>query len=366
MTDLTGATAAALTYFDEFCRDYRHYKRGAWCYEDGCVYRGLVLLHRATGDARWIAHLLRLTAPQIAADGTLAGYSPDSFNIDDILAGRCLFHLADETGDARYMKAAGLLAGQFERHPRIATGNYWHKNVYPDQVWLDGLYMGLPFQIEYGRATGRHERVEDAVAQLLSALKLTAFDRFHAHGYDDARRQPWADPKTGRSPAVWGRATGWLAMALVDAFDLTGDARLTAPIAALLRDITGEQRASGLWPQVLDAPALEGNYEESSASAMFSYALLVAARLGLGAFSEAGLRGLRALAGDRLAAGKDGRVHFTTICHVAGLGSYSGGPYRSGTQEYYLEEKIVSDDAKGVGPLMMATAEAVGRQSRER
>jgi unsaturated rhamnogalacturonyl hydrolase len=261
------------------------------------------------------------------------------------------------------MKAAGMLASQLEHHPRIATGNYWHKRIYPEQVWLDGLYMGLPFQIEYGKATGQPALVEDAIAQFLSALKLTAFDRLHAHGYDNARRQPWADPKTGRSPAVWGRATGWLAMALVDAFDLTGDSRLAAPIATLLRDIAGEQRASGLWPQVLDAPELAGNYEESSASAMFSYALLVAARLGLGAFSEAGLRALRSMAGERLEEDTDGRVHFTTICHVAGLGSWSGGPYRSGTPEYYLEEKIVNDDAKGVGPLMMATAEAVRGQS---
>ena len=354
----TGDVAKALAYIDAFCRDYQHYKEGAWCYEDGCIYRGLVLLHRATGEARWLDHLLRLTGPQIAADGTLARYAPREFNIDNMLAGRSLFHLAMVTGDGRYMNAAAAQAGQLEHHPRIATGNYWHKRTYPDQVWLDGLYMGLPFQIEYGLNTGQPALVEDAIAQILSALELTAFDRFYAHGYDHARRQPWANPKTGRSPAAWARAVGWLSMALVDAFELTRDVRLAAPTAALLRDIVAEQHDNGLWPQVLDAPDLDGNYEESSASAMFAYALLAATRLGLGDYASAGRRGLAALVRDRLKTGDDDRVHFTTICHVAGLGSYGGGPYRSGTREYYLEEKVVNDDAKGVGPLMMAAAEA--------
>lgn len=357
-TGVAGDVAKALAYFDGFCRDYQHYKGGAWCYEDGCIYRGLVLLHRATGEARWLDHLRRLTEPQIAADGTLARYAPDEFNIDNILAGRSLFHLATTTGDGRYMKAAAVQAGQLEHHPRIATGNYWHKRTYPDQVWLDGLYMGLPFQIEYGLATAQPALVEDAIAQFLSALELTAFDRFYAHGYDHARRQRWADPKTGRSPAVWARAVGWLSMALVDTFELTRDVRLAAPTAALLRELVAEQHDDGLWPQVLDAPDLDGNYEESSASAMFASALLAATRLGLGDYASAGRRGLAALVRDRLKTGDDGRAHFTTICHVAGLGSYGGGPYRSGTREYYLEEKVVSDDAKGVGPLMMAVAEA--------
>ena len=149
-------------------------------------------------------------------------------------------------------------------------------------------------------------------------------------------------------------------MALVDAFALTHDTRLAAPTAALLRDVVAEQHGNGLWPQVLDAPDLDGNYEESSASAMFAYALLAATRIGLGDYASAGRRGLAALVRERLKTGADGRVHFNTICHVAGLGSFGGGPYRSGTREYYLTEKIVSDDSKGVGPLMMAVAEAVG------
>ncbi|TPE48995.1 glycoside hydrolase family 88/105 protein [Amaricoccus solimangrovi] len=355
------------SYFDRFAASYAPYKGGAWCYEDGCVYRGLALLAEATGDPRWSAHLARLADAQIGPAGELAGYDPEDFNIDNILAGRVLFPLAEATGDPRYLAAADRLAAQLDRHPRIASGNYWHKKRYPRQLWLDGLYMGLPFQIEYAHAKGDPARACDALAQFATALALTeTAGGLHVHGYDESRTERWSDPVTGRSPAVWARAMGWLAMALVDALTLLPEDAATRPLRARTRAIlaaTGaRQAASGLWPQVLDAPDLPGNYEESSASAMFAYAFLRAARLGLatGAGAEdlrrRGLRALDALARTRLVP-DEGVSRLTGICHVAGLGALSG-PYRDGTPGYYLSEAVVADDAKGVGPLMMAAAEA--------
>lgn len=345
-----------LDYFDRYAARYQHYKGGSWCYEDGCIYRGLAMLHAATGDARWLDHLLRLSAPQIAADGTLTGYRKSEFNIDHILAGRCLFHLADQTGDPRYMAAARHLADQLAQHPRTKTGNYWHKQRYPQQVWLDGLYMGLPFQIEYGQRTDQPQLVRDALTQIDTALDLTATTGgLYVHGYDAAHSQSWADPATGRSAAVWARALGWLAMALVDVAQLCPD---TAPLPrtrALLDAIAQEQSRSGLWPQVLAQPDLAGNYEESSASAMFAYAFLRAERLGLGPYGANGFRALTALCDHKLEK-IDGVQQLTGICHVAGLGGFEGA-YRDGSPEYYLTEDIVADDSKGVGPLMMASAE---------
>ncbi|EPX75473.1 glycoside hydrolase family 88 protein [Salipiger mucosus] len=353
-----GDPMRAFDYFDAFATRYRHYKGGSWCYEDGCIYRGLVLLRRATGETRWFDHLKRLTDAQIASDGTLSGYDPDEFNIDHILAGRCLFHLADRTGDARYMKAAGHLAGQLACHPRTEAGNYWHKKRYPQQVWLDGLYMGLPFQIEYAQRTGDAALIDDALGQLTRALELTRGPAgLFVHGYDAARAQDWADAETGQSPAVWGRAVGWLAMALVDIAALVPGRAPLGETRALLDAVIAQQQASGLWPQVLAAPDLAGNYEESSASAMFAYALMAADRQGIGGYGPAGRRAWEALAGTRLEE-IDGRVQLTRICHVAGLGGFEGN-YRDGTPGYYLREPIVADDAKGVGPLMMAGAEMV-------
>ncbi|WP_457580974.1 glycoside hydrolase family 88/105 protein [Ensifer canadensis] len=357
-------------YFDEFAKRYTRYKGGSWCYEDGCVYRGLIHLFEATGDARWKAHLHRLADPQIAADGALSGYDPHEYNIDHIFAGRSLFALAEGADDPRYRLAADRLARQLDNHPRIAAGNYWHKKRYPHQVWLDGLYMGLPFQIEYGKSTGRTGLIADALQQFSTALALTSTSGgLYVHGYDDSRRQRWADPVTGQSPAVWARAVGWLAMALVDVLAMLPADEATASLrqrtGLLLTEITARQVTStGLWSQVLDAPDLEGNYEESSASAMFAYALMRASRLGLFepdraiTLVAAGRRALDALVNTRLVADAEGITRFTTIVHVAGLGGFEGN-YRDGSPGYYITEPVVADDAKGVGPLMMAYAESL-------
>ncbi|WP_152827091.1 glycoside hydrolase family 88/105 protein [Fertoeibacter niger] len=352
-----------LRHFDRYCASYAPYKGGAWCYEDGCIYRGLDLLAAATGDVRWHAHLRRLIDAQVAPDGALAGYDAEGFNIDNILPGRVLFGLARDTGDPRYMVAAARLIGQLDRHPRTATGNYWHKARYPHQLWLDGLYMALPFQIEYALATGEQRRVSDALQQLSTALDLTATPGgLHVHGHDASHAQAWADAVTGQSPAVWARAMGWLAMALVDALVILPDDAATHALrqrtAAILVALAQRQGASGLWPQVLDAPELAGNYDESSATAMFAYAFLRAARLGLVTGAEAaglrgaGLRALRVLEQTRMT-----EHGLAGICRVAGLGTLAGR-YRDGTPAYYLTEDVVAGDAKGMGPLMMASAEA--------
>lgn len=354
-----------LAYLDAYAAAYAPYKGGAFCYEDGCLYRGLIALGEATGDPRWEAHLRRLLGAQVAPDGTLAGYDPDEFNIDNILSGRAVLHLYVTTGDPRWRAAAERLGDQLARHPRTRSGVYWHKLRYPSQVWLDGLYMGLPFQIELGRATGRPDLVADALAQLQTALALTwrADTRLYVHGYDESRAQAWADPETGRSPAHWARALGWLAMTLADVAELIGpDAfaaeGFAAPTRALAARLTDLATPEGLWLQVIDRPDLAGNYAESSASAMFAYALARLDRLGLapgaGALAARAYAALDRLVASEAAAGRGAAL--PQVCHVAGLGGLDGR-YRDGTPAYYLTETVVRDDVKGVGPLMMAAAE---------
>lgn len=352
-----------LDYFDAFAARYQPYKSGAWCYEDGCIYRGLDLLHEATGEARWREHLLRLAGAQVGPDGALAGYDPEDFNIDNILSGRVLFALHRWTGEARFLAAADRLGAQLARHPRTAGGSYWHKRIYPQQVWLDGLYMGLPFQIQLAQHRGDQRAVQDALAQLSEAFALTRRpDGLCAHGYDAARAQAWADPVTGQSASAWARALGWQAMALVDCAALAGEAAfaeagLAAQTTALLERLLLLQLPVGGWLQVIDMPELPGNYAESSASAMLAYALLTAGPLGLApAEAEAAAgRALTFLEGRVQNVGPGGEAQLTGICHVAGLGGFSG-VYRDGSPAYYLSEKIVSDDSKGTGPLMMAIA----------
>lgn len=362
-----------LDYLDAFVARYRPYKGGAWCYEDGCIYRGLALLHEATAQARWRDHLIRLATAQVAPDGRLAGFDPEEYNIDNILPGRVLFALDRWTGDPRWLRAADRLGAQLARHPRTAGGSYWHKRRYPQQVWLDGLYMGLPFQIQLAQHRGDQRLAQDALSQLAHAFALTLRpDGLCAHGYDAVRAQGWADPVTGQSASAWARALGWQAMALVDCAELVGPAAfaaagLSAPTTALLARLVALQATDGGWLQVVDMPDLDGNYTESSASAMLAYALMGAAAQGL-APAGAGPAAARAMAflRDRLRpadpsgpsgdpSGGLGMIRLTGICHVAGLGGFEGHQ-RDGSPAYYLSEKIVSDDAKGTGPLMMAAA----------
>lgn len=351
------------SYFDDYSSDYDYYKGGSWCYEDGCLYRGLITLYEATGEQRWLDHLLRLVGGQVDAQNRLAGYRVDEFNIDNVLAGRALIYLHRLTGDAKWLEAARPLAEQLCFHPRIQAGPYWHKLRYPHQVWLDGLYMALPFKLEYADTTGQVDLQQDAVKQFLTALDLTYDETssLYRHGYDESRLQGWADPASGLSPAHWGRAIGWLAMAFVDIIETLPQGAERTEIehraGRLAAKIQSLQTADGRWLQVVDAPEVEGNYAESSATAMFAYFFLKGARLGISGLSaETGQCALDGLINDEMTRDADGRVRLGHICCVAGLGGFEG-VYRDGTVGYYLSETLRDDDIKGVAPLMMAYAE---------
>ncbi|MFD0981889.1 glycoside hydrolase family 88/105 protein [Tropicimonas aquimaris] len=347
-----------MEFFDTYVRAYHPYKNGAWCYEDGCIYRGLECLHRATGDPLWSDHLARLVDARMEDGPVLSGYDPNEYNIDNVLPGRALLYLHEITGRPVYLDAAALLARQLSTHPRTRSGVYWHKLRYPWQVWLDGIYMGAPFQVGYGLRIGDEALIGDALAQVGTALDMTHVPEtgLYAHAVDEARKQPWADPETGHSSAHWARALGWLAMALVDIAELAGPQRF-APLCGrtvtLLERIDALRQPDGLWLQVIDRPDLAGNYEESSASAMFIYALLRARALGLWNGACHGL--LDRLTAQALRPTPSGGMEFVEICEVAGLGTF-GDRFRDGSAEYYLSERRVADDAKGVGPLMMAVA----------
>ncbi|NDR55722.1 glycoside hydrolase family 88/105 protein [Aliiruegeria sabulilitoris] len=353
-----------MTYFETYLGRYEPYKNGAWCYEDGCIYRGLECLHRATGEPRWRVHLVRMVDARMEDGPALAGYDPNAYNIDNVLPGRALLYLHEITDEQRYLDAAALLAGQLVSQPRTRSGVYWHKLRYPWQVWLDGIYMGAPFQIGYGLRVGDDALLADALTQVGTALDMTYVPAsgLYAHAVDEARKQPWANPETGHSRAHWARALGWLAMALVDIAELVGPERfapLQARTRALLDRIAELRQPGGLWLQVIDRPDLAGNYEESSASAMFIYALLRGDALGLSNGVPEGLFEL--LTEKTLRPAQAGGLEFVEICEVAGLGMFEDR-FRDGSAEYYLSERRVADDAKGVGPLMMAAASALERE----
>ncbi|WP_162150354.1 glycoside hydrolase family 88/105 protein [Asticcacaulis sp. AC460] len=330
-----------------------------WGYEDGVIWSGLLALYDATGDRAFLKVVLEHMQTRVAADGRLPHFQPVPHNIDMIRAGSILLPLFRETGEVRYRKAMDTQFAPLRFHPRTRSGSYWHKGRYPWQVWLDGLYMGQPFQLDYARVTGEAALFADTLQQIRTVEKVMRQPGtgLYYHGWDESRQQRWAQPDTGLSPNIWGRGMGWWLCALVDCyeasegFDPQGRAEIGRITRAALEAMLAVRSRDGLWYQVVDQGGRDGNYEEASASLMASYALLKAARLGVADTRAAGMESLAACVGRFL-----GPDALNGICRVAGLG---GTPYRDGSYEYYLSEKVVANDPKGVGPLFMSLGEAL-------
>lgn len=349
-----------LRYLDR----WRPYK-AAWNYEDGCVWTGALALAQATGLRLFGDFVYREVSTRIDGSGRIAGYDPDEFNIDNVNPARVVLALAQDCAEPRFDQALAMPLDQLARHPRTASGNYWHKRIYPNQVWLDGLYMAQPFRCAWAHAAGQAGIVDDVLAQFGTVWQhLRHGDTgLFVHGWDESRAERWADPDSGRSAHVWGRAMGWYVMALVDCIEaLSG----FAPAQTAARVMTTALRSSvdallavrspqGLWLQLPVLPKQPGNYPEASASLMIAYALMKGGRLGLleAGAAEAGQRALAACIDSFL----DER-ELGGICGVAGLGNT---PYRDGSVAYYLSEPIVGNDPKGVAALLLAVSEALRR-----
>ena len=353
-----------MAYIREYLAAYTPYK-SYWNYEDGCVLMGCRQLYEATGEEAFRSFVLAYLSRFVAEDGAIGNYLVEEYNTDDINASKALFFGLEQTGEARYRKALDFTRQRLDGHPRCQCGSLWHKTIYPDQIWLDGLYMVQPFYMAYDTAFGGMKHYQDILLQFRNVRTLL-FDEEKGlayHGFDERREQPWADSATGRSGNFWLRSLGWYAMALVDTLDAC-DPQIYEVYAELKRDLKDllrgllkyQDKSSGLFYQVVDHPEASGNYLETSGSAMVAYALLKGVRLGLllpEHYKPAGLSIVEALLAEKLRE-REGRLSLNDICAVAGLGP---GQRRDGSVAYYLSEPIVSDDAKGVGPFMMAYAE---------
>ena len=359
----------------EFARQYREryqpYKQ-YWNYEDGVVLTGYEALYRADGDSACRDFVIRYLEKVISPEGEITNYPMDKYNIDSTNCGRVLFFALDETGDERYRKAADFLTKRLETHPRCSCGNFWHKEIYPEQVWLDGLYMAQPFRTAYDMRFGGMRTTPDIVRQFENVRKYLydADKHLYYHACDLAKQQPWADRETGRSPNFWLRSMGWYLMALIDCIDWMDEQLYES--RRTLTDLFREAMAgilpyadpeTGLFYQVIDRADVPGNYPETSGSAMVIYARLKGVRLGLldGEVHLApALAAFDGLTRKYLKQAEDGSWHLHGICAVAGLGP---GEKRDGSVAYYLSEPVVADDSKGAGAYLMAFAEALRAKS---
>ena len=340
-----------------------------WDYIAGVVLIAIDRVAATRQDETMRAYVKRNMDRFVQPDGTITGYKPEEFNLDHIAQGRVLFPLFQRTRDNRYRIAAGHLRDQLRRHPRTSEGGFWHKQVYPQQMWLDGLYMAEPFYAEYAKTFSEPQAFDDIAKQFLLVARHTRDPRtgLMYHGWDAAKAQKWADPETGLSKSFWGRAMGWYMLGAVETLDYLprGHADRDAIITTLKQAAEAvanvQDPVTGLWWQVLDQPNRAGNYLEASASSMFVYALAKAARLGYvdARYRTIANRGFDGLVANLVKTNADGTVSLTNICQVAGLGGNlrKDGSYRDGTYEYYVSEPIVADDYKGVGPFIMAAHE---------
>ncbi|MFT3830116.1 MAG: glycoside hydrolase family 88 protein [Opitutaceae bacterium] len=341
-----------------------------WNYVTSLFGLSLLELAELTGQPAYADYGAQTATSFVRPDGSIATYAMEEFNIDLIPPGKVLLRLWERgVRDARYRTALETLRLQMQRHPRTGEGGYWHKQRYPHQMWLDGLFMAAPFLAQYAKVFEEPELFDEAARQLV-LMDAHAYDPksgLHHHAWDEKRAQSWADRNTGRSPNFWGRAEGWYAMALVDSLDFFPP---THPEVERINDILRrvadgivrwQDPESGLWWQVLDQGKREGNYLEATASSMFVYALAKGINRGYLArekYLPAVRKGYAGLIRDLIRTESDGSISLTRCCEVAGLGyTTSQGRPRDGSFEYYVSERIIDNDLKGVGPFIRAGLE---------
>lgn len=335
-----------------------------WSYTNGLVCSALQQVWRKTGEQKYYDYGKAYADKMINADGTIKTYELDEYNIDKINPGKFLFTLLEQTGDQKYEKAIRLMRDQIRTHPRTSEGGFWHKKIYPNQMWLDGIYMGSPFLAQYAQVFNEPALFDEVALQIRLVDKHTYDPRtgLYYHAWDESKQQKWANPQTGTSPNFWGRAMGWFGMALVDVLDFfPADHPQRKEIIAVANKLAEgivkyQDKNSGLWFQVVDQGTRKGNYLEASASVMYAYFLVKAARKNYidKKYMERAKKAYEGVLSKLIRVEPNGMVDITSVCGVAGLG---GNPYRDGSYEYYVNEIKRDNDPKAVGPFIMMAIE---------
>ena len=338
-----------------------------WRYSSSFAVHAIARLGVETGEQKYVDYARKYMEPFVDDAGRIAheSYDPKKYRLDDVVPGRVLLLLHEETRDPRFLVGPRQLAEQLKIQPRTKDGGYWHKQIYPHQLWLDGIFMDCPFMVEFAQRANEPQWHDEAVNQILTIAKHTRDPKtgLFYHGYDESRQQKWANPQTGTSPCFWGRAVGWYALGIVETLrtlpaNHPRRGEVLDVFRALAEAITKVQdEKTGLWWQVLDQPNREGNYLESSASSMFVYALAAGARHGYldrkyAAVAKRGYDGILKHFIETDPA--TGHISLKDTCQVAGLG---GRPYRDGSFAYYIREPRISNDPKGVAPFILAAME---------
>lgn len=339
-------------------------KPAKWTYDQGVILKGIEGLWYKTGDPKYFNYMQKSMDFFVNDKGEIRTYKQADYNLDNVLCGRILLTLYNVTGKEKYYTAALTLRNQLKTQPRTAEGGFWHKKIYPYQMWLDGLYMTEPFYAEFAATFNEHIAFDD-IADQFTFMEKHARDPKTGllyHGWDESKQQKWANPQTGLSPHFWARAMAWYGMALVDALEnFPQDNKRKDSVLAILKRFADavkkvQDPATGLWYDIINMPAAKGNYLEASASSMFVCAIAKAVRLGFLPSSYLGIatKGYDGILKKFIETDANGQTNLKGTVSVSGLG---GNPYRDGSYEYYMSEKVIVNDPKGVGAFLQAANE---------
>ena len=366
-----------------------------WSYVMGIELESMLDTYLAYGGEKIRNYCQEYTDTMINAKGDIRGYNILEYNLDNIRTGHFVTRMYQQWPEAKNLLAMKTMMKQLQNQPRtIADKVYWHKAIYAYQVWLDGIFMGLPFRCLTAPITttakeakkGAVNKIyDDAVNQLKITYERTLDKKtgLNRHAYDETRKTFWADKENGLSQHCWGRAQGWYSMALIEVLDVLPEnyARRQEVIDLLQKDLDAvlkwQDKKTGLWYQVMDSPKRQGNYLESTCSSMFAYVLLKAWNKGyLGTkYRDAGVKAYQGIIDNFIRVNADKTISLTQCCSVAGLGpaatpeveealkkinpkgSVKENSKRDGSFDYYLSEPIRDNDAKGVGPFIWASLE---------
>ncbi|MEO5685306.1 MAG: glycoside hydrolase family 88 protein [Chitinophagaceae bacterium] len=348
------------TWKDSFALDGR---AARWSYDMGVILKGFEGIWQHTGNAQYYNYIQKMMDVYIHDDGTIKDYKPSEYNIDHINNGKLALLLYKVSGKEKYLKAVNLLRDQLRTHPRTKEGGFWHKKIYPNQMWLDGLYMGEPFYAEYASMAHEDSAFNDIANQFIWMEKHArdAKTGLLYHAWDESKEQKWANKETGLSPHIWARAMGWYGVALVDALDWFPENHpKRKELIAILNRFTNavekvQDKSTGLWYDIIDLPARKGNYFEASAASMFVFAIAKAVRMGYlpAAKITIAKKGYAGIVKEFIKE-ENGKTNLYGTVKVSGLG---GNPYRDGSFEYYMSEPVIVNDPKGVGAFILASNE---------
>lgn len=342
---------------------FDHGRRLFFGYTQGLGTKAMWEMWKYTGDRKYADWVLQWADTVINDDGSIHMYNKEAWNLDFINSGKTILNVYEYTKEKKYLIAIEDLIDQLVKQPRTSEGGFWHKQIYPYQMWLDGIYMASPFMAQYGHMFNKPQWIDEAIHQVTLCFKR-CFDEetglLH-HAWDESKSQRWANPHTGQSTTFWGRSMGWYYMAVVDVLDfvpVTHPRRqeLIHIVQHLAKVLPPWRDKDGLWYQVPNQVQREGNYAEASVNTQVMYAMAKAINKGYidkkyRRVTQSIFRGLQKRL---LKTEPDGTLTLIQCCAVAGLG---GNPYRDGSYEYYINERIRENDGKATGPFIMACIE---------